>query len=208
MRTCSGVSLSRRSATSRGSDLDAGTGLKGAHLRGAHLRLPGGGDEGPTQEVFTYDRLEPSSSAAPNRPGFGHIAFEVENVAAAREEVLIAGGGTVGEIVTLTTTTGAKVTWCYVTAGYKALTGRAHPAHGVGTDLTHTFRFGLLRGGVFWGWPSSHTTIAFAMALTVFTLYPKRRWLGWLAIAYAFYIGLGVSMTIHWFSDFAAGAII
>jgi membrane-associated phospholipid phosphatase len=28
------------------------------------------------------------------------------------------------------------------------------------------------------------------------------------AILYAFYIGIGVSMTIHWFSDFAAGAIV
>jgi membrane-associated phospholipid phosphatase len=65
-----------------------------------------------------------------------------------------------------------------------------------------------MRGGVFWGWPSSHTTIAFAMAVTVFTLYPKQRWLGWVAILYAGYVGLGVSMTIHWFSDFAAGAII
>jgi len=36
----------------------------------------------------------------------------------------------------------------------------------------------------------------------------KQRRLGWLALAYACYIGLGVSMTIHWFSDFAAGAII
>jgi hypothetical protein len=26
------------------------------------------------------------------------------------------------------------------------------------------FRFGFWRGGVCWGWPSSHTTIAFAMA--------------------------------------------
>jgi membrane-associated phospholipid phosphatase len=95
-----------------------------------------------------------------------------------------------------------------VAAGYKAITGRAHPAHGVGTDLTHVFRFGLLRGGVFWGWPSSHTTIAFAMAVTVFRLFPKQRWLGYLAISYAFYIGFGVSMTIHWLSDFVAGALI
>jgi membrane-associated phospholipid phosphatase len=29
-----------------------------------------------------------------------------------------------------------------------------------------------------------------------------------LAILYAFYVGMGVSMTIHWFSDFVAGAII
>ena len=34
---------------------------------------------------------------------------------AARKEVLAAGGESVGEIVTLTTTTGARVTWCYVT---------------------------------------------------------------------------------------------
>ena len=46
------------------------------------------------------------------------------------------------------------------------------------------------------------------MAVTLFTLFPKQRWLGYVAITYALYIGLGVSMTIHWFSDFAAGAII
>ncbi|HLH55227.1 MAG TPA: phosphatase PAP2 family protein [Verrucomicrobiae bacterium] len=102
----------------------------------------------------------------------------------------------------------AEVIGGIIAAGYKAITGRAHPAHGVGMDLTHVFKFGLLRGGVFWGWPSSHTTIAFAMAVTVFRLFPKQRWIGWLAIAYAFYIGVGVSATIHWFSDFVAGALI
>src|SRR5208283_5065336 len=91
---------------------------------------------------------------------------------------------------------------------YKAFTGRVHPEHFIGADLSHDFRFGWLRGGVFWGWPSSHTTIAFAMAVTVFTLYPKQRWLGVAAILYAFYVGIGVSLTIHWFSDFVAGAII
>jgi len=95
-----------------------------------------------------------------------------------------------------------------VAAGYKSVTGRAHPSHGLGADISHVFRFGFLRGGVFWAWPSSHTTIVFAMAVTIFTLFPKQRWLGCLAIAYAFYVGIGVSMTIHWFSDFAAGAII
>jgi membrane-associated phospholipid phosphatase len=95
-----------------------------------------------------------------------------------------------------------------ISSAYKAFTGRVHPAHSVGADISHVFRFGWMRGGVFWGWPSSHTTIAFAMAVTVFTLCPKQRWLGWMAILYACYVGLGVSMTIHWFSDFAAGAII
>jgi hypothetical protein len=95
-----------------------------------------------------------------------------------------------------------------IAAGCKAITGRAHPSHVLGVDLSHLFRFGLLRGGVFWGWPSSHTTIAFAMAVTIFTLFPKQRWLGYVALTYALYVGVGVSMTIPWLSDFAAGAIL
>ena len=46
------------------------------------------------------------------------------------------------------------------------------------------------------------------MAVTLFRLFPTHRWLGSVAITYALYIGIGVSMTIHWFSDFTAGAII
>ncbi|HWX19733.1 MAG TPA: phosphatase PAP2 family protein [Candidatus Binatia bacterium] len=102
----------------------------------------------------------------------------------------------------------AELIGSLVSSAYKAVTGRAHPTRGVGADLSHLFHFGFLRGGVFWGWPSSHTTIAFAMAATTLTLFPKRKWVGYVAIAYALYVGVGVSMTIHWFSDFAAGAII
>jgi membrane-associated phospholipid phosphatase len=102
----------------------------------------------------------------------------------------------------------AELLGALIVIAYKAFTGRAHPARSFGADISQVFHFGFLRGGVFWGWPSSHTTIAFAMAMTVFTLYPKQRWLGLVAILYAFYIGIGVSMTIHWFSDFAAGAIV
>ena len=102
----------------------------------------------------------------------------------------------------------AEIIGSLISSTYKMFTGRVHPSFNGGPDISHEFRFGILRGGVFWGWPSSHTTIAFAMAFTVWTLFPKQRWLGLLAITYAFYIGFGVSMTIHWFSDFAAGAII
>jgi predicted enzyme related to lactoylglutathione lyase len=98
----------------RGRDLDAGTGLRGAHLTGLHLRLPGLGPDGPTLEIYSYD--EPAAGDAPviNRPGFAHIAFGVDDVARARNEVLAAGGGIVGEIVTLQTATGARVTFCYL----------------------------------------------------------------------------------------------
>lgn len=102
----------------------------------------------------------------------------------------------------------AEIIGALIVMAYKAITGRAHPSRGTDADLTHVFKFGFLRGGVFWGWPSSHTAIAFAMAVTVFTLLPRQRWIGIAAIAYALYVGVGVSMTIHWFSDFVAGAIV
>lgn len=97
-----------------GADLARGTGVPDAALQGVHLRLPGHGDSGPTLEIYTYRHLEERSPAAANRLGFGHIAFQVDDVAAARERVLTAGGSSVGEVVTLTTADGRRVTWCYV----------------------------------------------------------------------------------------------
>ncbi len=93
----------------------------------------------------------------------------------------------------------------------KAFTGRVPPAisaAGPLTDITHQFRFGLLKGGVFWGWPSSHTVVAFAVATVLIVLYRERLGVCAMALFYAFYVGIGVSATIHWFSEFAAGAII
>jgi predicted enzyme related to lactoylglutathione lyase len=97
-----------------GPELEAGTGVPGARLTGVHLRLPGCGENGPTLEIFNYSILKERPPTAVNRPGFGHIAFVVDDVAGAREEVLAAGGSAVGEIVTLDVD-GPKVTWCYVT---------------------------------------------------------------------------------------------
>lgn len=98
-----------------GPDLDRGTGIPGALLRGVHLRLPGHGDDGPTLEIFSYDRHAERPATAVNRPGYGHVAFVVDDVVSARERVLAAGGGAIGEVVTLTTANGARVTWVYVT---------------------------------------------------------------------------------------------
>ena len=99
----------------RGPDLERGTAIPGAVLRGVHLRLPGHGPTGPTLEIYEY---EPELDATPpvvNRPGFGHIAFAVDDVPQARATVLAAGGREVGEVVTLQTADGRRVTWCYVT---------------------------------------------------------------------------------------------
>ena len=98
-----------------GEVMERGTGLAGAHLRGMHLRLPGYDDDGPTLEIYTYTELANGEAPAGNRPGYGHLAFGVDDVAAMRARVLAAGGRAIGEIVTTGVSTGAQVTWCYVT---------------------------------------------------------------------------------------------
>jgi catechol 2,3-dioxygenase-like lactoylglutathione lyase family enzyme len=98
----------------RGIDLERGTGVSDSELHGVHLRLPGYDDDGPTLEIYTYTRLGEGPSPAVNRAGLGHIAFCVDDVPEARIAVLAAGGGVVGEVVTLQTATGASVTWCYM----------------------------------------------------------------------------------------------
>jgi catechol 2,3-dioxygenase-like lactoylglutathione lyase family enzyme len=95
-----------------GSALEAGTGLPGAHLQGEHLRLPGGCENGPTLEIFSYIEMQSHPAAAVNRPGYGHIAFVVEDVSTALAAVLAAGGSSIGEIVT-TRAGSAGLTWCY-----------------------------------------------------------------------------------------------
>ncbi|GAB3834882.1 VOC family protein [Hymenobacter jeollabukensis] len=82
--------------------------------RGVHLRLPGHGPGGPTLEIFGYDPLTNRARTAPNRPGFGHIAFEVPDVAAARAVVVAEGGSALGEVVTQMTPLGRAITWAYV----------------------------------------------------------------------------------------------
>jgi len=101
---------------------------------------------------------------------------------------------------------------------YKAWTGRIPPpfkgfrmsAQNLNslTDTSHGFQLGFLKGGVFWGWPSSHTTVAFAMSTCLIALFPKNKLITGSALIYAFYVGLSVSVSIHWLSEFVAGAII
>jgi membrane-associated phospholipid phosphatase len=103
----------------------------------------------------------------------------------------------------------AVILGSFVSSLYKALTGRIQPNTVDFTiDISHKFQFGFFKHGIFWGWPSSHTTIAFSMAFALISLYPKQKWIHVLAIAYAVYIGLAVSTSIHWLSEAVAGTII
>jgi catechol 2,3-dioxygenase-like lactoylglutathione lyase family enzyme len=95
--------------------LEDGTGVPGARIRGIHLRLPGHGAEGPTLEIFQYSPQEERLETAINRPGIGHIAFAVDDVEAARDAVLAAGGGVVGQVVSLPVAGAGTVTFAYVT---------------------------------------------------------------------------------------------
>ncbi len=84
-----------------GPHIDELTALPGARIRGQHVRLPGHGENGPTLEIFGYEKTEARPPSALNRPGFAHLAFEVEDVEAKRGEVLARGGRDVGKVVTL-----------------------------------------------------------------------------------------------------------
>ncbi len=94
--------------------LDRATSIPGAHLRGVHLRLPGWGDAGPTLEIFQYDQELEKMPPATNRPGFGHIAFKVADVAAARQAVLAAGGADYGEMVDVEISGAGTIQFIYV----------------------------------------------------------------------------------------------
>ena len=79
--------------------IEDGTGVLNAHIKGAHLRLPGYGESGPTLEIFQYNKNFNADKTHINQPGFTHIAFLVDDVESALKEVLSAGGGQLGKVV-------------------------------------------------------------------------------------------------------------
>jgi predicted enzyme related to lactoylglutathione lyase len=95
--------------------LDAATGLPDAHIRGMHLRLPGYDSDGPTLEIFEYNEEAESVNPVINRPGLAHIAFAVDDVETARQALLAAGGGIVGETASLDVPGAGRVTLAYLT---------------------------------------------------------------------------------------------
>jgi membrane-associated phospholipid phosphatase len=103
----------------------------------------------------------------------------------------------------------AAIDAAVITSVLKAFTGRPGPQHNLrSNDYSNEFRFGFLRGGIYQGWPSSHTAAAFAMATTLIGLYPDNSAIKICGLTYATLIGVGVSTNIHWFSDVVAGGLI
>jgi len=95
--------------------LEDATGIPGAEIQGIHLRLPGYGDNGPTLEILQYNDQREKQETAPNRPGFAHIAFAVDDIEAARDAVIAAGGGIVGKLVSVDIPGAGRITFVYVT---------------------------------------------------------------------------------------------
>lgn len=101
----------------------------------------------------------------------------------------------------------AAIGW-FLSAVYKAFTGRIQPPHDTLVDTSHNFNFGFMEHGIFWGWPSSHTTVAFATMTTLYFILPKKyKWVGIIGLLYALYVGIATTVQAHWFSEFFAGAL-
>jgi predicted enzyme related to lactoylglutathione lyase len=91
------------------------TGLADVSLEGIHLRVPGYGEQGPTLEIFQYSRQPDRPTPATNQPGFAHIAFHVDDVSQARQEVLSAGGADLGKMHSMEVPNAGTVTLVYMT---------------------------------------------------------------------------------------------
>ncbi|HSH03840.1 MAG TPA: phosphoribosyl-ATP diphosphatase [Anaerolineae bacterium] len=81
----------------QGSWLEQGTGVPHAHIQGIHLRLPGLGPDGPTLEIYSYDTMLAQPQPAANRLGLGHLAFLVDDVPAKLDQLIKAGGQSLGQ---------------------------------------------------------------------------------------------------------------
>ena len=81
--------------------IEKGTGVRGARISGVHLRLPGHGRRGPTIEVFQYEEAEDGPPPRADRCGYGHVAFEVDDVAEGLKKVIEHGGAEVGKVTSL-----------------------------------------------------------------------------------------------------------
>ena len=92
----------------------------------------------------------------------------------------------------------------------KTFTGRVSPPDDalVFINNSHQFLFGFMRAQIIGGWPSSHATIAFALATTLAILCKDRTYLKITAFVVALFIGIGVTFGFHWVSEFVAGSLL
>ena len=82
-----------------GEQVSRGNGVPNCEIYSVWLALPG--VETPFLEIHQYRELSDSSLPLVNQPAYGHIAFEVEDIRAMRDEIIRAGGSDQGKITRL-----------------------------------------------------------------------------------------------------------
>jgi catechol-2,3-dioxygenase len=85
--------------TLSGEKISRGNGVPNSEIYSIWLTLPG--VEKPFLEIHEYREMRDRSPSFVNQPGYGHIAFEVEDIQATRDEIVRAGGRDQGEITSL-----------------------------------------------------------------------------------------------------------
>lgn len=109
---CKPVSAERNLS---GSWIEEATAIKNAEINGIHLCLPGYEKKLPTLEIFKYKHTESEQVRKINKPGFAHIAFDVEDVEQMLKKVLNEGGKQVGKVVSSEISNAGKITFVYCT---------------------------------------------------------------------------------------------
>ena len=84
-------------------------------VQGRHLRVPGHGDNGPTIEIFTCSDNGEDYPRPLNRPGFAHVAFEVDDIDHKRTQIKELGGEDYGDLVTIDIAEAGKLSLIYMT---------------------------------------------------------------------------------------------
>ena len=98
-----------------GAHIDALTKMPGMRIQGRHLRVPGHGPNGPTIEIFTFSDNGKDYPRPLNRPGFAHLAFEVDDIDAKREQIKHLGGDDYGDLVTIDIAGAGRLSLIYMT---------------------------------------------------------------------------------------------
>jgi predicted enzyme related to lactoylglutathione lyase len=98
-----------------GESIDLLTGISKVRVKGRHLRVPGYGENAPTIEIFSFNQGGKNYPKTLNRPGFSHLAFEVDDLDQRREKIKEFGGSDYGEKVVLDISGAGKLTLIYMT---------------------------------------------------------------------------------------------
>lgn len=98
-----------------GEPIDLLTRMSKIRVRGRHLRVPGYGANAPTIEIFSFSQDGKDYPKMLNRPGFSHLAFEVDDLDQRRVKIKEFGGSDYGEKVTIDISGSGKLTLIYMT---------------------------------------------------------------------------------------------